>query len=49
MITLIGGTKISIPPTVLISALGKMDDVRKAVTMDAKRAGDRVYVLGINP
>jgi phosphoribosylformylglycinamidine synthase len=45
--TLIGGTKISIPPTVLISALGKMDDVRKAVTMDAKRPGDRVYVLGL--
>jgi phosphoribosylformylglycinamidine synthase len=45
--TLIGGTKISIPPTVLISALGKMDDVRNAVTMDAKRPGDRVYVLGL--
>jgi len=44
--TLIGGTKISIPPTVLISALGKMDDVRKAITMDAKRAGDLVYILG---
>ena len=44
--TLIGGTKISIPPTVLISALGKMEDVRKAVTMDAKRPGDLVYILG---
>jgi len=43
---LIGGTKISIPPTILISALGKMDDVRKAITMDAKRPGDLVYVLG---
>ena len=43
---LIGGTKISIPPTVLISALGKIDDVRKAVTMDAKRPGDLVYILG---
>jgi phosphoribosylformylglycinamidine synthase len=43
---LIGGTKISIPPTVLISALGKIDDVRKAITMDAKRPGDLVYVLG---
>ena len=43
---LIGGTKISIPPTVLISALGKMEDVRKAVTMDAKKPGDLVYVLG---
>ncbi|MDI7260532.1 MAG: phosphoribosylformylglycinamidine synthase subunit PurL [Thermodesulfobacteriota bacterium] len=44
--TLIGGTKISIPPTVLISALGKIDDVRKAITMDAKKPGDLVYVLG---
>ncbi len=43
---LIGGTKISIPPTVLISALGKIDDIRKAITMDAKRSGDLVYVLG---
>jgi len=34
---LIGGLKISIPPTVLISALGKIDDVRKAITMDVKR------------
>jgi phosphoribosylformylglycinamidine synthase len=44
--TFIGGTKISIPPTVLISALGKVDDVRKATTMDAKRPGDLVYILG---
>jgi phosphoribosylformylglycinamidine synthase len=43
---LIGGTKISIPPTVLISALGKIDDIRKAITMDAKRPGDLVYILG---
>lgn len=43
----IGGQKISIPPTVLFSTIGKMDDVRKAVTMDVKRPGDRVYVLGI--
>lgn len=43
---LIGGIKISIPPTALISALGKIDDVRKAMTMDAKRPGDLVYVLG---
>jgi phosphoribosylformylglycinamidine synthase len=44
--TLIGGMKISIPPTVLISALGKIDDVRKAISMDAKKPGDLVYVLG---
>jgi phosphoribosylformylglycinamidine synthase II len=43
---LIGDTKISVPPTVLISALGKIEDVRKAVTMDAKKPGDLVYLLG---
>jgi len=43
---MIGDTKISIPPTVLFSVIGKIADVRKAVTMDAKRAGDLVYLLG---
>lgn len=44
---MIGGVKISIPPTILFSLIGKIEDSRKAVTMDAKRAGDLVYVLGI--
>ena len=43
---LIGATKISIPPTVLFSAVSVVRDVRKCVTMDAKRPGDLVYVLG---
>jgi phosphoribosylformylglycinamidine (FGAM) synthase-like enzyme len=43
---LIGATKISIPPTVLFSVVSVIADVRKCVTMDAKRAGDRVYLLG---
>ena len=42
----IGGTKISIPPTLLFSVVAKIDDARCAVTMDAKKAGDLVYVLG---
>ena len=42
----IGDTKISIPPTVLFSVIGRIDDVRRAVTMDAKRSGDLVYLLG---
>jgi phosphoribosylformylglycinamidine synthase len=42
----IGDTKISIPPTLLFSTIGKIEDVRRAVTMDAKRSGDVVYVLG---
>ena len=43
---LIGATKISIPPTVLFSVVSVIPDVRKCVTMDAKRASDLVYVLG---
>ncbi len=42
----IGRTKISVPPTLLFSVIGKISDVRKAVTMDAKRPGDLVYILG---
>jgi len=42
----IGKTKISVPPTLLYSVIGKIADVRKAVTMDAKRPQDLVYILG---
>lgn len=41
-----GSVKISIPPTLLFSVIGKIEDVRKSVTMDAKRPGDAVYLLG---
>ncbi|MHC4601344.1 MAG: phosphoribosylformylglycinamidine synthase subunit PurL, partial [Planctomycetota bacterium] len=41
-----GGVKISVPPTLLFSTIGKMDDVDRAVTLDAKEPGDLVYVLG---
>jgi phosphoribosylformylglycinamidine synthase len=41
-----GSTKISIPPTILFSVIGRIEDVRKAVSMDVKRAGDLVYLLG---
>ncbi len=44
---IIGRKKISIPPTVLFSTIGKIEDVRKAVTMDFKMPDDRVYVLGM--
>jgi phosphoribosylformylglycinamidine synthase subunit PurSL len=43
---MIGDHKISIPPTVLFSLIGAIDDARLACSMDAKRAGDLVYVLG---
>jgi phosphoribosylformylglycinamidine synthase len=42
-----GDIKISIPPTVLFTVVGKIQDVRRAVTMDVKAAGDLVYVLGM--
>src|SRR3989339_226578 len=42
----IGSVRISVPPTLLFSTIGKIEDVRKAVTMDIKKPGDLVYVLG---
>ncbi len=42
----IGGTRISIPHTVLFTAAAIIDDVEKVVSMDVKRPGDAVYVLG---
>jgi phosphoribosylformylglycinamidine synthase len=38
---------ISIPPSLLISAMGQVDDVRKCVTMDAKQPGNLLYLVGI--
>jgi len=38
--------KISVPPTLLISAIGVMEDASKAVSLDAKFPGDLVYILG---
>ncbi|MBE0447839.1 MAG: phosphoribosylformylglycinamidine synthase subunit PurL [Actinobacteria bacterium] len=37
---------IAIPPTLLISAIGVVPDVGRAVTMDVKSPGDIVYILG---
>ncbi len=43
-----GGDKqtISIPPSLLISAMGQIDDIALAVTMDAKEAGNAVFLIG---
>lgn len=38
--------KVSVPPTLLISAISVMKDSQKAVSLDAKFAGDFVYVIG---
>ncbi len=37
---------IAIPPSLLISAMGQISDVRKCVTMDAKEAGNPLYLIG---
>lgn len=38
--------KISVPPTLLISAIGVMRNVEYAVSLDPKMPGDKVYQLG---
>jgi len=40
------GTQISIPSTLLISAISIVDDVNKCVTMDAKKAGNVLFIVG---
>jgi phosphoribosylformylglycinamidine synthase len=37
---------VAIPQTLLVSALGIVPDVRKAVTMDAKKSGNYLYLVG---
>ncbi|MEX2317212.1 MAG: phosphoribosylformylglycinamidine synthase subunit PurL [Pirellulales bacterium] len=37
---------IAIPPSLLISALGQVDDVSKCVTMDFKQPGNLLYLVG---
>lgn len=37
---------ISIPPSLLISAIGQVDDISLAVTMDLKQPGNRIYLIG---
>jgi phosphoribosylformylglycinamidine synthase len=41
-----GERTISIPPTLLVSALSIVPDVARSVSMDVKRAGSRVYIVG---
>ncbi len=43
----LGGIRISVPPTLLVSAIGKIDDVRRAVTLEPRATGDRIYCLGL--
>ncbi len=43
----IAGETISIPPTLLISAISIMQDARKAVSMDLKNKGNLIYIVGL--
>jgi phosphoribosylformylglycinamidine synthase len=40
------GVKISIPPTLLVSVIGQMPDVRAAITLVPRDEGDVVWMLG---
>ena len=40
------GTTLAIPPTLLISAIGQVSDVRSCITMDLKEPGNVLMLLG---
>ena len=40
------GKTISIPHTLVITAIGIIPDVRTAITMDLKKAGNYIYIVG---
>jgi len=41
-----GKWKISVPPTLLVTAIGKIEDVSLSMTSDFKSAGDTIFILG---
>jgi len=41
-----GELHITIPPTLLISALGRIEDVRRCITMDLKEPGNLLFLIG---
>jgi len=40
------GERVAIPPTLLVTAVGVVDDVGRLVSMDLKAAGGAVYLVG---
>jgi phosphoribosylformylglycinamidine (FGAM) synthase-like enzyme len=40
------GLRHAIPPTLLISAIGVIQDVNQSITMDLKEAGNLIYLVG---
>ncbi len=43
----LNGRKVSVRPTLLISLLGVIEDVKLAVNTDFKRPGDVIYIAGV--
>ena len=41
-----GGERLNIPHTLLVTALGRVPDVRTCVTMDLKEVGNALYLIG---
>jgi phosphoribosylformylglycinamidine synthase len=44
----IGGRRISVRPTLLVSLMGALPDVRRSLTTDFKRPGDAIWLLGLS-
>ncbi|MBM3253292.1 MAG: phosphoribosylformylglycinamidine synthase, partial [Candidatus Omnitrophica bacterium] len=42
----VGNRTISIPGTLLVSAISVMEDVSRAISMDAKKEGNLIYIIG---
>jgi phosphoribosylformylglycinamidine synthase subunit PurSL len=42
----LGGVKISIPPTLLVSVIGQTTDVARSLSLEPRGVDDRVYLLG---
>src|SRR4029079_18727115 len=40
------GSRIVIPPTLLITAMGHVQDITRCVTMDLKKPGHKLYLVG---
>ena len=38
--------RISIPPTLLYTAIATLPDVRQSISMDFKQEGDLIFILG---
>lgn len=43
----VGDQTLSIPPTLLISCIAPVPDITRAVSMDLKAAGNRLYLVGV--